>query len=225
MRIQKNLQSVTTFSHSLTLFSSVGGGFSAHDAHSLQDLIQIVQPLRLKVYKTSELYAPEIVGEGGTYRVFRCDHQRVNAVAVKQVKLPFERSKSDEFRRHVCSIKKDLEIMHHTPLAKRPNIARLLGFGWGLLNDSALPFLVTELAQDGNLRQYLQAKTSNVSLISRMKLTGQIATGLHALHLCGVAHGDLKLENVLIVRLPMEKCNSEGFVAQLVSLQIFRHCQ
>ena len=210
---------MTTFHHSLTLFSSVGGAFSSQDAHSLQDLIRAVQPLRLQAYKRSELHAPVRVGEGGSYRVFRCDHQKSGAVAVKQVKLPAEQSEPDEFRRRICCIKKDLEVMHHRPLANHPNIARLLGYGWGLFSDSALPFLVTELAQDGNLRQYLLAKTSNVSLISRMKLTGQIATGLHALHLCGVAHGDLKLENILMVRMPGDVSNSEGFVAQLVSIK------
>ena len=221
MTRQESLQSVYSLHHSLTLFSSVAGGFSSYDAHRLQDLIRIVRLLRLRAFNSSELYDAAKVGEGGSYRVFRCEAGATNFVAVKQVKLPCEQQDNHEFRRRVCCVKKDLEIMHHQPLANHPNIVSLLGYGWRLFKDSALPFLVTEFAHHGNLRQYLQAHATNVGDISRMKLVGQIASGLHALHACGVAHGDVKLENVLVFQsLSAKDLDSDAPVPKLVSLHL-----
>ena len=214
---QESLHSVYSLRHSLTLFSSVAGGFSSYDAHRLQDLIRIVRLLRLSVYNSSELHGAVKVGEGGSYQVFRCEDRAANVVAVKQVKLPSEGQYDHEFRRRVCCVKKDLEIMHHQPLTNHPNLVNLLGYGWRLFKDSALPFLVTEFAHHGNLRQYLQTHATRVSSVSRMKLVGQIASGLHALHSCGVAHGDVKLENILVFQPPSTETESEAPVAKLVS--------
>ena len=140
------------------------------------------------------------MGEGGSYRVSRCFYQDTKVVAVKQVKLPSSLSEQDQYHRRVQCVKKDLEVMHYKPLAEHTNIARILGYGWGLSMESALPFLVTEFAEYGNLRHFISEKASDSTLISRMKLTGHVASGLHALHLCGLAHGDVKLDNVLVFK-------------------------
>lgn len=138
------------------------------------------------------------VGEGSSYRVFRCNHTRKQLVAAKTMKLPLELTvrEKENFRRRVSCLIKDIEVMHHPTLARHENILRLLGYGWNLSEDSALPFLVTQYAEHGTLREFLRKKRINV--VSRLKLCGDIATGLHAMHLCGVSHGDLKLENVLV---------------------------
>lgn len=41
--------------------------------------------------------------------------------------------------------------------------------------------------------------TGNSDARSRRELCYHVASGLYELHLSGVAHGDLKLENVLVV--------------------------
>ena len=140
------------------------------------------------------------VGEGGSYQVFRCDHLKKQLVAAKIMRLPLEKSKEEKenFRRRVFCLIKDLEVMRHPPLAKHPNILGLLGYGWNLSEDSALPFLVTEYAKLGTLRDFLQKVPT--SIVTKLRLCGNIASGLHAMHLCGVSHGDLKLENILIFR-------------------------
>lgn len=146
------------------------------------------------------MYDVTKVGEGGSYRVFRCNHRNKQLVAAKIMKLPLELSakEKDEFRRRVFCLIKDLEVMHHPPLAKQENILGLLGYGWNLSEESALPFLVTEYAEQGTLRDFLRTNTTDVG--SRLRLCGNVASGLHAMHLCGVSHGDLKLENVLVFR-------------------------
>ena len=86
--------------------------------------------------------------------------------------------------------------MHHPPLEEHENILSLFGYGWGLTKEDILPFIVTEFAQLGTLRGYL--KEQALPLKAKLALCSQVACGLNRLHWAGVAHGDLKLENVLV---------------------------
>ena len=217
----QSLNSVYTFRHSISLFSSIEGIFSRETGggtRTLQDLIVLLQPLNLAFYRGTDMYDATCVGEGSSYRVFRCHHNRKEVVAAKTMKLPLEVTvkEKEDFRRRIICLIKDIEVMHHPPLARHENILRLLGYGWNLSEDNTLPFLVTEYADQGTLRELLQRK--RISAASRLKLCGNVASGLHAMHLCGVSHGDLKLENVLIFQ---EKHGygsmAEQYSAKLVS--------
>ena len=146
------------------------------------------------------MYDIKSIGEGGSYQVSRCNHLEKQLVAAKIVRLPSKNSaeEKESFRRRVFCLINDLEVMHHPPLARHPNILGLLGYGWNLFENSALPFLVTEYAAQGTLRDFLQKEPTSIPL--KLQLCGNIASGLHAMHMCGVSHGDLKLENVLVFR-------------------------
>lgn len=213
------MQSVDPNRHTLTLFSSIGGGFSRAEGdgiRTLQDLLRTIQPLRLGLYDGSDLRDHSRVGEGASYRVFRSTYRKgPTTVAVKQVKLPLDTSQHDVFRKRVCCVLKDVEIMHHAPLAHHKNILTLLGYGWGLSDQNALPYLVTEFSANGTLRQFLKARSLRMQ--SRLKLCGDVASGLHAMHLSCVSHGDLKLENVLVFEGPPRDYDQEPeFIAKLV---------
>ena len=95
--------------------------------------------------------------------------------------------------------------MHHEPLAKHPNIINLLGYGWQL-QESSIPFFVIECAELGTLRQYLKA--TPLSLRQRQTLCRHVALGLHELHMSGISHGDLKLDNVLVVLEAIQQAKS-----------------
>ena len=168
----------------------------------MHDLVKFLEPLQLPLYQGTEMHDNTLLGEGGSYKVFRCKYPKKHLVAVKVMKLPFALSlkENEDLRKQVVCIIKDLEVMRHSPLAEHKNILGLLGYGWNLSGDSALPFLVTEYADQGTLRDFLQGPERNGSVVPRLKLCGDIASGLHTLHLCGVSHGDLKLENVLVFR-------------------------
>lgn len=86
--------------------------------------------------------------------------------------------------------------MCHPPLAQHENILTLLGYGWGLRQGDTIPFIVTDYAACGTLRDYLQSV--RVPMSSKLSLCSQVACGLNRMHWAGVAHGDLKLENVLV---------------------------
>lgn len=197
-------------------------GIFSHDSgngtRTLQDLVKLLQPLKLALYRGIDMHRITLVGEGSSYRVFRCNYLNRQLVAAKIMKLPTELSakEKENFRRRVFCLIKDVEVTLFSPLAKHENILGLLGYGWNLSEDSSLPFLVTEYAEQGTLRDFLREKQTSV--VSRLKLCGNIASGLHAMHSCGVSHGDLKLENVLIFREPDQMgSTAEHYSAKLVS--------
>lgn len=50
----------------------------------------------------------------------------------------------------------------------------------------------------GSLRHYLA--DSERSLRAKIILAGDVASGLNALHQCDIVHGDLKLENIVVLQ-------------------------
>jgi serine/threonine protein kinase len=90
--------------------------------------------------------------------------------------------------------------MHHEPLAKHPTILSLLGYGWQLSGGAPLPYIVVEFGESGSLRSWLRNKVHNDPswLRNKMTLAGDVAAGLMALHNCGIVHGDLKLDNIIV---------------------------
>jgi serine/threonine protein kinase len=141
---------------------------------------------------------------------------------VKQIKLPDDLNNDKAFQSRVDCVLKDIEVMNHPPIAQHQNILTLLGYGWGLRKGDVIPFIVTEYASLGTLRDYLQAKCR--PLKTRLALCSQVACGLNRLHWTGIAHGDLKLENVLVFPHSNKVCHCRGVsnydadvVAKLVS--------
>ena len=170
---------------------------------TLQDLLRVLRPLRLQRYENAQLQETRILGEGAYYRVFGSKHLQSGSIfAVKRIKLPDAPSNPSAFQSRVRCILKDVEVMSHAPLAEHPNILNLLGYGWHSTGLEILPFIVTEYANLGTLREYLMGTKTTARL--RRQLCYQVSSGLHGLHLCGVAHGDLKLENVLVTSADQE---------------------
>lgn len=109
----------------------------------------------------------------------------------------------------------EVQVMRHPPLMAHANIPAVFGYGWtGTHQDtttptnyntqtpSIAPFIVMEHAQHGTLRSYIQTRhlsPANKQHIRHLEiLLGDVASGLAALHGCGIVHGDVKLDNVLV---------------------------
>lgn len=109
-------------------------------------------------------------------------------------------------RRAMDSVLMEIYALTHPPLYKHPNIVTLLALGWGTNPYNAsyrLPVIITEYADQGSLaalqaREVLDSET-------KLSLCMDIAKGLQVLHRCGIVHGDVKSENVLVFSDPQKK--------------------
>lgn len=93
----------------------------------------------------------------------------------------------------------ELRALLHEPIRYHPNLVRLLGIQWGLsaMSESVYPVLLMEYASLGTL-DALQASAEPLPFSMKQKLCYDVGRALTALHACGIVHGDVKHENVLI---------------------------
>lgn len=154
----------------------------------------------------SEVFGPRhFLGQGASFRVERSEwrkrdpskplsnleKKRGKYVALKGV-LPRQRT---DWR----DVLLEIRALLHEPLRYHPNIARLLGLGWDAASDngSTHPLLIMEYADLGSMRS-LQESKPGLPCVVKQKLCYDVAKGLSILHACGIIHGDLKHENVLV---------------------------
>ncbi len=162
-------------------------------AKGLDQLLRTIQQLGLRCYSFDELKHEAVVGEGESFRVEKCLYNK-EVVAVKHVKL----GQNDYHR--LQSVLLEIQIMRHGPLRNHPNILSALGYGWKEYGERLLPYVVVDYAEHGSLREWLRKTKTDPKI--KFKLAGDIATGLKALHVCDIVHGDLKLDNILVVPSP-----------------------
>ena len=102
-------------------------------------------------------------------------------------------------KRAMSSAMMEIFALVHPPLRKHPNIVKLLGLAWGsnpYEPSHRLPVLMVEYAQHGTLYDLQRGKQLDSE--ERRLLCLDVALGVDALHSCGLLHGDIKAENVLI---------------------------
>ena len=173
----------------------------------------------LAPFPISHVVIPEdlneiVLGEGLTFRVSECvlssEWPKMSPllgrlgpktlVAFKRVKTSAAVVVSSEMNtfQSVCL---ELRVLLHAPLRTNENIINILGIGWenriSLTGVKVLsPLLIVEHATHGNLQDYQNAH--KMSWVEKRLLCIDIALGLQVLHECGIVHGDVKSENVLL---------------------------
>ena len=170
--------------------------FDADSINTLENLLHTVQRLNVKKIHVNTLEEIRVITAGETFAVSECKYEG-KAVAIKRIKLDQTPGNFDRqsFHRRTRAILHEILIMCHRPLALHPNIVSLLGYGWSVEQRLSL-FTSVEFASEGSLRAYM--KHSRRSFKTKLILAGDVAAGLVALHRCGIVHGDLKTDNVVV---------------------------
>lgn len=164
---------------------------------SFESLLRTVQQLKLKRIPVDELEEIRFVAAGETFAVSECRHEG-KAVAIKRIRLSEDGGNSNRqyFQRRLQAVLREVLIMCHLPLAHHPNIIDFLGYGWSIEGQRPSPFVSVEFSFSGSLRKYMQDSCRSAK--AKLILAGDVAAGLMALHRCGIVHGDMKIDNVVV---------------------------
>jgi len=105
----------------------------------------------------------------------------------------------------LASMVKEMRILSHDPIRSQANIVQLFGFSWEKEKDDLgrrWPIAIMESADCGSLNDFLQLADEPIKTPAfAASIVLDIASGLEAMHGCGIVHGDLKPENILIYQL------------------------
>jgi serine/threonine protein kinase len=159
-------------------------------------VLDVVHKLGLKRCIDESIEIQNCIGEGESFVVQQCLYEK-RLVAVKHIKLGDLTPQSHGFKMRLRTVLNEIQIMQHTPLREHPNILSVLGYGWKTSGRNTLPYLMVEFAPYGTLRRYLICR--NVLTDWKIILAGDVAAGVNVLHQCGIIHGDLKLDNVVVI--------------------------
>lgn len=132
----------------------------------------------------------ETLGSGGLGTVYRANQHRLSRdVAIKEVRNIFEvfadLDREDIVERFAAVTEAQADIAH-------PNVARV----FDLETDEDYPYAVTEYAQNGTLRRFVDTEDRRLS--SALQYFLQVLNGLSTAHDADLVHGGIKPENILI---------------------------
>ena len=186
-------------SQHFTLFLSLAAESSVEEEAdpAFKNFLQNIEDHDLGLFT----YATRFISHGATFTVRRTimpEHKSVVFKSTVQGKMKID---SEDEALRLETILLELRVLTHPPLRRHKNIINLLTVGWegdAFDHFRKWPVLVVEYADRGTLVDYFDHETS-LPFPARQSISLDVASGLHALHECGIVHGDLKLENVLVV--------------------------
>lgn len=144
----------------------------------------------------------EFIAEGQSFKVQKAFKETYDSShAVLALKTPSFSDSLATDGAHWRRMWLEVKSLIHPPLAAHPNIVDLLAIGWesGLSSTNTeieWPVLAMPYASYGTLDKFQWSPEATRD--KKISVCLDVALGLNALHECGIVHGDLKSENVLI---------------------------
>jgi serine/threonine protein kinase len=179
------------------------------EAISLSEFLLTIAQFKLQLYNSSTLFQNTSIfglGTGLDFDVDVCTLPAGQLVVAKRVKLltPLHRrdgSSVSDLSRRVRKVLQEIRILKHAPVESCDSILNIVGASLeDVSGDFTAPSLVLEYAEFGTLRHYLLKSSSPRPMQEKQELCLQVGRALLTLHNCGICHGDVKLDNVLVVR-------------------------
>jgi serine/threonine protein kinase len=147
------------------------------------------------------------IGIGASFEVRLAEREGQNC-AVKVIRQVNQERHSQQIR----SVILEVMALSHAPIMAHKNIVKLIAVGWKPDDSDSnlrVPYLAMEYADQGTLND-LHKRMPLLGYGIRKQLCLDIAEGLKILHKCGVIHGDVKAENVLVFT-----DQQHGYIAKL----------
>lgn len=163
---------------------------------TLEDVYQTVRSVSLDECSYNDIERHAVVGEGETFLVERCS-VKGKTVAVKHLKLNSLATDTPTYFARMRAVLLELRIMRHAHVDTHPNILSLLAYGLKQEHSTVSPYILVDYSPHGTLRDFMLRNTE-ISIHQRKRLVLDVAAGLSTLHLSGIIHGDVKLDNVLV---------------------------
>ncbi len=131
----------------------------------------------------------ERIGAGGFGAVFKAEHPLIGKTVAVKVLHPNYSSQPQMVSRFIAEARAVNQIQH-------PNIIDIFNFG---TLDDQLHYYVMEYLEGESLQEFL-SRVGKVDVATALRFTRPIGQALQAAHGTGIAHRDLKADNILLVR-------------------------
>lgn len=213
-------------------FSSITGGRPFFDYSSF---MAYIATYKIDIIPEGDLNRVAKLGSGATMSVFggSCPSRwGKTGIALKRLNLELPRTKSalhpnwEEQRHLIAAAALEIRVLSDELLRYHSNIVDLLGISWEELGGedetqpqwyrSIRPILIVELAYSlyptlDEYYKYSARQNITIDLDTKISILSDVADALSAVHICGVIHGDIKPQNVLIFR----KSPNDPLIAKL----------
>ncbi|KAH6874396.1 hypothetical protein B0T10DRAFT_610682 [Thelonectria olida] len=157
-----------------------------------------------------------LLGAGGSFTVRRVPYESITQidvwggnfdrkkrfVVVKQPGVDHKRG-GDNWDKSLRDVMMELKILSHKPICGHPNIVKLHSFMWDSQSNIATalaPSLILEYADLGTLSDFQDIRRLVLRHTTKRDICVDIAEGLRFLNECGIVHGDVKSQNILLFR-------------------------
>ena len=131
----------------------------------------------------------EVVGTGGMARVYKARCHRLNRLVAIKI-LREDLAQDAEFRRRFHDESQAVAMLSH------PNIVAV----YDVSRSSELEYIVMELIDGIDLKQYLQKKGGKLNWREALYFITQITKALGHAHSRGIIHRDIKPHNIMVLR-------------------------